>query len=163
MEEEKLSRFEIELLRKTLPFQFAVRYATKHPELQMGFEVTDEMLAEFESFLHENNFNYTSDAESALKEIEETAQEAEYFASISSSVDEIRSAILQKKEKDLDLNKDFLKEELQQEISAKLWGTKAELEAGFDQDAAVQKALEILSDSDKYESNLAGPGKKLEK
>jgi len=163
VEEEKLSRFEIELLRKTLPFQFAVRYATKHPELQKGFEVTDEMLAEFESFLNENNFNYTLDAESALKKIEETAQEAEYFASISSSVDEIRSAILQKKEKDFDLNKDFLKEELQQEISAKLWGTKAELEAGFDQDAAVQKALEILSDSDKYESNLAGPGKKLEK
>ena len=88
---------------------------------------------------------------------------AEYFASISSSVEEIRSVILQKKEEDFDLNKDFLQEELQQEISAKLWGTKAELEAGFDQDAAVQKALEILSDSDKYESNLAGPVKKPEK
>jgi len=162
VEEETLSRFEIELLRKTLPFQFAVRYATKHPELRRGFEVTDEILAEFESFLNDNNFNYTSNAESALQEIEETAQEAEYFALISSSVDEIRSVILQRKEKDFDLNKDFVKEELQQEISAKLWGTKAELEAGFDQDAAVQKALEILSDSVKYESNLAGPGKKPE-
>jgi len=163
VEEETLSRFEIELLRKTMPFQFSVRYATKHPELQRGFEVTDEMLAEFEGFLKENNFDYTSDAESALKEIEETAQEAEYFASISSSVDEIRSVILQKKEKDFDRNKDFLREELQQEISAKLWGTKAELEAGFDQDATVQKALELLSDSVKYESYLAGPVKKPEK
>ena len=163
MEEETLSRFEIELLRKTMPFQFAVRYATKHPELQKGFEVTDEMLTEFEIFLKENKFEYTSDAQSALKKIEETAQEEEYFASISSSVEEIRSAILQQKERDFDLNKDFVKEELQQEISAKLWGTKAELEAGFDQDEAVQLALEMLSDSEKYQSYLAGPGKKPEK
>ena len=163
VEEETLSRFEIELLRKAMPFQFSVRYATKHPELQKGFEVTEEMLTEFENFLKDNKFDYTSNAESALKEIKETALEEEYFASISSSVEEIRSAILQKKERDFDLNKDFVREELQQEIAAKLWGTKAELEAGFDQDAVVQKALEILSDSDKYLSYLAGPGKKPEK
>ena len=163
MEQETLSRFEVELLRKTMPFQFAVRYATKHPELQKGFEITEEMLAEFERFLEEKKFDYTSDAESALKKIEETAQEEEYFASISSSVEEIRSAILQQKKKGFEVSRDFVGEELQQEISAKLWGTKAELEAGFDQDEAVQKAIEILSGPNQYHSYLAGPKKRPEK
>ncbi len=163
VEPETLSRFEVELLRKTMPFQFAVRYATKHPELLKGFEITEEMLAEFESFLKENNFDYTSDAESALNEIEEMAQEEEYFASISSSVEGIRSAILQQKKKGFEVSKDFVGEELQKEISAKLWGTKAELEAGFDQDEAVQKAIEILSGPNQYHSYLAGPKKRPEK
>ncbi len=163
VEEETLSRFEIELLRKTMPFQFAVRYATKHPELQKGFEVTDEMLIAFKNFLKESKFDYTSDAESALKELEKTTQNAEYLTSISSSVEEIRSMILHQKDKDFDVNIDFVKEELQQEISAKLWGTKAELEAGFDQDKTVQKALEILSDSKQYDSYLTGSKKKPEK
>jgi len=163
VEQETLSRFEVELLRKTMPFQFSVRYATKHPELQKGFEITEEMLAEFERFLEEKKFDYTSDAESALKKIEETAQEEEYFASISSSVEEIRSAILQHKKKGFEVSRDFVGEKLQQEISAKLWGTKAELEAGFDQDEAVQKAIEILSGPNQYHSYLAGPKKRPEK
>ena len=49
----------------------------KHPELQKGFEVTDEILTDFESFLQEKNFDYTSDAESALKKLEETTQNSE--------------------------------------------------------------------------------------
>ena len=37
---------------------------------------------------------------------------------------------------------------------AKLWGTKAEIEATFDIDPAIQEALAVLSDMERYRSIL---------
>ncbi|MFQ5651114.1 MAG: S41 family peptidase [bacterium] len=154
--ETPLSRFEMELLRKTMPFQFAVVYAAQHPELERGFEVSEEMLDLFERFLQEKKFAYTSEAEVALDRIASLAEENAYLASVSNSVETIRNAILEQKSREFELSKEFIKEELQQEISAKLWGAKAEMEATFDHDKSVQKALEVLSQPERYREILGG-------
>lgn len=154
VEQEPLNQFEVELRRNTLPFQFSVIYAAQHPELERGFEVSDEILQEFASFLKEKDFDYESDAEIALDKIEEISKEKEYFASISTSVDGIRTVVLNQKANAFEKSKDFIKEDLQREISAKLWGTKAEVEAGFINDSALQKSLELLSNLEQYNSIL---------
>ncbi len=154
VEAEPLTAFEIALLRKTMPFQFAVMYAAKHPELQRGFEVTDEMLEEFRAFLEEKNFDYVSEAEQTLQKLEEIAEEQQYLASISTPYEELRRVILEEKEKQFDKSIDFIREQLQQEISAKLWGTRAEVEAGIDSDAVLQEALSVLKDREKYQKIL---------
>jgi carboxyl-terminal processing protease len=160
VENEKLNRFEMELLRKTMPFHFAVIYAAKHPELQRGFEVTDEMLQEFENFLKEKDFQYLSEAEAALGNLEEITEQDEYFASISPTIDELRSLITEQKTKELERSKEFIKRQLKQEISAKLWGRRAEVEASFDNDVVIKKAVEILSNLDQYYSILNPNSKK---
>lgn len=159
IEEESLSRYELELLRKTMPFQFAVSYAARHPELERDFVVSDSALLEFKKFLDEEEFEYTSDAEDALSKISEIAQKGEYFASISTSVDNIESAIKAHKSHEFEMSKEFVRSELTREIAAKLWGAKAEAEATFEQDKAIQMALETLSDTAKYHELLAD-GKK---
>ncbi|MFQ5865472.1 MAG: S41 family peptidase [bacterium] len=153
---EKLNRFEMELLRKTMPFQFAVIYAAKHPELPRGFEVTDEMLREFEDFLEEKDFEYVTEAEIALQNLEEITEQNEYFASLSPTIDEVRSVILKHKTKEFERSKEFIKQELKKEISAKLWGRRAEVEASFDNDLVIKKALEVLSNLEQYYSVLRG-------
>ncbi|MFQ5753122.1 MAG: S41 family peptidase [bacterium] len=153
---EPLSPYEIELLRKTMPFQFAVIYAAKHPEIQRGFQVTEDMLHAFEIFLQKNKFDYTSEAEGSLQKIKETADENGYYASISTQMDEIRKVILEQKAKEFDKSIDFIKEELEQEISAKIWGTKAEVEASFDNDRVIQRAVNVLSHPDEYHALLQG-------
>ena len=47
-------------------------------------------------------------------------------------------------------------EELQQEISAKLWGTHAQMEASFDNDREVLQAIAVLSDPQRYTQILTG-------
>lgn len=149
-----LRRYELELLRKTMPFQFSVIYAARHPELKRDFEVSDEMLAEFKAFLQEKNFEYESESELALGRIEQIAEQQNYLASISPSIDEIRKTITTQKIAEFEQSRDFIVEELQKEISAKLWGAKAEVEAGFDNDEAVQTAVDVLSDAERYKSLL---------
>lgn len=154
VEGEKLNRFEMELLRKTMPFQFAVIYAARHPELKRGFQVSEEILNEFEKFLKEKEFNYASNGEIALQNMEEVAENDGYFASISPTLSELRSVILEQKTKEFEKSKKFIVDELEREISAKLWGTRAELEASFDDDVVIQRAVELLSHLEEYDDLL---------
>ncbi len=160
VKQEKLSRFELELLRKTMPFQFAVVYATKHPELQRNFEVTDEILQEFKNFLAKNDFLYQSEAELALENIKDISQKEEYYKIASTSLEDLQKIILEQKSRQFELCKDFVRQELSREISAKLWGSKAEMDAGFKNDKVVKRAMEILSDKNEYEKILQGDVKK---
>lgn len=155
IEHRDYSRFELELLRKTMPFQFAVVYAAKHPEIIQGFHVDDTILAEFENFLQEKNFDYESEAEAALKTLEEQAKKSDYLASISPSLQDIKAAVETEEKSQIQKHRDFIAEELEQEISAKLWGTKAEIEASFDSDEDIRTALDILSDPERYRELLS--------
>lgn len=163
VKQEKLNRFELELLRKTMPFQFAVVYATKHPELQRNFDVTDEMLQEFKDFLTKNHFQYQSEAELALENIKKISQKEDYYKIASTSLEDLQKIILEQKSSQFGLCKDFVSQELSREISAKLWGSKAEMEAGFKNDKVVKRAIEILSDREKYEKILQGDVKRKKK
>lgn len=163
VQEDTLRTFQMQLLRKTMPFQFAVVYAVQHPELPKEFEVTPAMLREFEQFLKEKEFEYKSEVEEALHEIEKTARDDDYYASISASVEDLRNEILTQKEREFERSEEFIREQLEQEISAKLWGTKAEIEAGFDSDDVLQEAIGILSDAPRYRAILSvGETKKAE-
>ncbi|MFQ5638162.1 MAG: S41 family peptidase [bacterium] len=156
IERESLTVYEQQLLRKTMPFQFAVIYATKHPKLKRGFDVTDDMLNEFEAFLKENNFEYVSEAERTLNELEEIAEKNQYYASISAPYNELRRVILDQKNRESEKGRDFIREQLQQEISAKLWGSQAEVEASIDSDPVVLRALTLLSNESEYRALLSG-------
>lgn len=160
VEDEQLSPYELALLRKTMPFQFAVIYAAQHPELQRDFPVSEEMLNEFRGFLKEKGFKYTSQGEEALKGIEEIAQKEGYLASASPSLDELKNIIEQHKITEFTRSHDFIREELEQEISAKLWGTKAKIESTFDDDPVILRAVELLHHTDQYKAILQGKPKK---
>lgn len=150
IEERQLNQYQVQLLRKTMPFHFAVIYASRHPELERGFEVTEEILQEFRRFLDEKNFEYTSEGESHLKEMRTIAENEGYLASVSPTLEELETAIRAHKQRQFEGSLNFIRQELEKEISAKLWGTRAEIEASFDDDKAIQKALELLSDLEKY-------------
>jgi hypothetical protein len=85
------------------------------------------------------------------------------LASVSTPIEELRRVMVAEKIKEFDKSKDFIREQLQQEISAKLWGTAAEVEASFDNDPAIQKAVELLSNIEQYQAMLKGEPMKREK
>jgi len=154
VEQEDLSQFEIELLRKTMPFQFAVIYAARHSDLERGFVVSDAIVEAFRKFLVEKNFDYTSAGEAAVDRLVKAAHEDDYYEQIQGSVDLIEQELAADKAEEFDKSIDFIREELQKEISAKLWGSMAEIEATFDTDRDIEKAIEVLSDQTTYERLL---------
>jgi carboxyl-terminal processing protease len=59
---ERPSDLWFKLNRENLLFDFAVRYAASHPELEPSFQVDDSLLDEFRAFLQERQFEHSADA-----------------------------------------------------------------------------------------------------
>ncbi len=151
----KLNRLELELSRKGIFFDFAIDYTSKHKHLKRGFEVTDQMLAEFKDFLREKDFHYTSKAESQLEDLEKSLREIEYNSHTEKVIGELRSNVLAAKEKEFDNSLDYIKMGIKREIVSKLWGEEAVYEELVEKsDKQVQRAVEILETPGEYKKLL---------
>ncbi|MDZ7261599.1 MAG: S41 family peptidase [candidate division KSB1 bacterium] len=149
-----LNPYQFELIRKSMLFNFALVYATKHPELPRGFTVDEKMIEAFKSFLKEKNFQYRSPMETQLQELEKTAKDSGYLERVSPHIEALRKIVAEETEKEFYNNLSFIKRSLERELSAKLWGTDAEVEASFDDDPVIIKAVEILSEPGRYSQYL---------
>jgi len=154
VKEEPLTALDVALLRQTMPFNFAVVYAAKHPNLKRDFTVTDEMLDEFRAFLKEKDFRFKTQAEVELENLKKTAEKQGYFDAIAAQYDELWKAVERAKEREFERSKRFIRRVLEREIAAKLWGSDAEVEIGFKDDPVIQKAIEVLEKPSRYYSIL---------
>jgi carboxyl-terminal processing protease len=152
---EKLSRFEAALRYKAVAFNYAVAFASKHPSLQQrDFKIDDSILAEFRQFTRDRKFTYTSQSELQLTELKKTAEKEGYLNDIQGSLTALEQALQKEKEDDFRKSQDFIRRELEQEIAGKIFGSRAQVEATFDDDPVISKALEILSNSTAYSAIL---------
>ena len=93
VESPKLSQYQFELKRKSMPFHFALTYANEHPDLLKNFEVTEEILAQFKTFLHEKNFSYIAESEKILNDFRKAAQNEGYLKTIEEKLDALEIAL----------------------------------------------------------------------
>ncbi len=153
---DSLNALEIALLMKSMLFNFAVEYSTKHPNLPRDFQVDDALIAEFRDFLKKNKFDYKVEGEDAYDDFKKEAKRAGFLASLEPGLKTIDERLKEVKEREFQESIDFIRQALQREIAAKLWGTKAAVEATFDDDKQLQKAVAILTNPDQYTAILSG-------
>ena len=154
VKQDRLTAFEYELLRKSMIFRFAVKYVAAHKDLPRDFEVTDQMVTEFKSFLAEEGFEYTSAAEKKLEELAETIEKSEYDSGISGTLDLLQDQLEGEKEEDFDRSHDYLKKTIKLEMVSKLWGRQARYEEAMSVDAQIMAAIEILTTPGRYQKEL---------
>ena len=153
---DKLSRFEAALRYKSTAFNYAVAYASKHPNLkQRDFVIDENILGEFRQFMRDKKFTYTSQSELQLAELKKTAEKEGYLKDIQGSLTALEQALQREKEDDFTKSQDFIRRELEQEIAAKLFGSRSQVEATFDDDPAIKKAIEVLSNTPVYSAILS--------
>jgi carboxyl-terminal processing protease len=154
---EKLSRFEAALRYKAVTFNYAVAYASKHPNLKLrDFQIGDDVLAEFRQFMRDKKFTYTSQSEMQLTELKKVAEKEGYLKDIQGSLTALEQALQKEKEDDFTKSQNFIRHELEQEIAGKILGARAQVEATFDDDPVIKKALEVLSNPPTYSTILNG-------
>jgi len=156
VEPRKLSELEKELLRKSMLFNYAVSFAVNHRDLPRDFEVDDAMIEDFKTYLIKKGFSYKIEGEEELEKLSKIAEERNYNPQIKKHIQELKRLLQVEKEKEFQRSLDFIKRGLKREISAKLWGRKAEIEASFEGDRVLQKAIEILSEPKEYTAILTG-------
>lgn len=143
----KLSDIAFNLGLKMLYFDFATEYRHKHPEIPSvkSFEITDELLAEFDTWLDNKDFTYTTESEEVLKELKEVAEEEKYFKRIKDEYEALENKVKHNKTKDMEEFKDEVKDLLRGEIVSRYYHQRGRIEAMLEKDQDVVKAIAILN------------------
>ncbi|OQX95771.1 hypothetical protein B6I21_03705 [candidate division KSB1 bacterium 4572_119] len=144
----------INLIMKSMFFNFALEFASNHNELQKDFSISEKIVSNFRTFLKTKNFSYKTESEMQIEELEKTIQEEKYSENVMSYLVGLKNSIQKEKENDFDKNIDQIKRRLRAEIAAKLWGTPGKYESEFQFDKTIQKAVEVLTNNENYFSLL---------
>ena len=143
-----------EIWRKGLFFQFSSRYQ-KEKKLKMPVIITDPIIVDFQDFLDSKDINPKSEGKKQLEKLEgllgdasETDKRIEHSVSVLRKYYEIdKNQMFQDEIDDIRLM-------LERDLSWVVGGLSGRIESSFDDDPAILKALEILSDQYVYGSIL---------
>ncbi|UCD63523.1 MAG: S41 family peptidase [Candidatus Zixiibacteriota bacterium] len=154
---------EINLERKSLFFDFAVKYVSEHPDVKRDLEITDDIVAEFRAFTKEKEFDYQTSLQVALEKLtEEVADEGQQEV-FQAQLDSLTILVEKEKENDFDESVDYIRRTIKREIVASISGERGVYEEIILQtDRAVKQAIDILSTPDKYAELLLKGQKKAE-
>ncbi len=149
-----MSRYELELLRRSIFFNFSLDYAAAHPNLDRQFEVDDALLDEFNAFCKLKSFDYKPEGYAEVEKLEKSSKKGGYLPQIEKHLQAIKEEFEAVKERDQLAAKDDIKLALKMEISGKLFGRDQYWQAWFAGDSTVTKGIEMLRNPELYNKVL---------
>lgn len=152
-----LSRLSAMLLVKHHIFNFATQYTQQHPEIQAPtlFKLSSQDYADFKKFvLAQENFDYTTASEEALKKIKTTAEKEGYYQDIAANYEQMLIKVTPSKERDLDKFEQEIRELLEEEIMTRYYYQEGRAKHSLQTDPVVLKGIEILQAPSQYNTIL---------
>jgi carboxyl-terminal processing protease len=138
------------LLQNYYIFNYGVDYAARHT-LGQEIKLTSAVLEEFIAWLEKRKFRYITSHEEYVSILENQLKEApEIYASVVSDLKSLKSKLQTDYRQLIAKHKDCVLELIEDELYKHVYFEKAEALASFDTDREVQKALELLTDTEKY-------------
>ncbi|GAB3176342.1 S41 family peptidase [Telluribacter humicola] len=158
VEKESYSPLAGSLLRKRLLFDYAVKYHAEHATIKPAreFSLTDAEYQEFAKWLKDKDYDYTTQVEKELNELEASAKKEKSIDAIQEQLKSLRTKLSHNKENDLQLRKAEIKNLLEEEIVKHYYLEKGMKEASFSKDAEMKAALDLFKDMNRYQGLLKG-------
>lgn len=148
----------IELIRNGHIFDFATAYYYKNqnnvPDPN-SFVITENLYAEFSEWIKGKDYAYTSDTEKLIAKLKEQSKDDKYHQFISQELAQLENEIQLHKSDEIKIFEKEIKLALKDEIISRFHKRQGMIEASFESDLEVTKAIEILNDSDKYQNLLS--------
>lgn len=140
---------------------YEVDYIAKHPTIAPAatFRLTDADYAEFKERMLKSNFKYDAMSEKILDNLEKMARFEGYYDEAKAEFDALKAKLKHNMAKDLEYNKDAIRELIERDIVAAYYYQRGAIENSLARDNQVQEAYKLLLDPDRYKSLLAAPGK----
>jgi carboxyl-terminal processing protease len=155
-EPEMLSLIAIALLDKNLIFNYATQYRAKHPSINKAieFKLSDAEFEDFVAYISKNDYEYKTESEKTLNELEKISKEEKYYDAIKAQIIELHKKLDVDKKNDIYKQKAELMSLLQEEKEERYYYRKGRIEASFINDKEVQKAIEVLNNTQAYKNYL---------
>ncbi len=157
-EPRKYSNISSSLLSKNLIFDFATQYRLGHPSIAEAkeFHLTDSDFKNFVDFISGKEYDYTTKSEKAIDDLKKNTEEENYFGDVKPEYEALKAKLMHNKKDDVEKSKKEIMQLLEEEIVARYYYQSGRIEASFDHDDEVKTAVEILTNSSKYNSILNG-------
>ena len=145
-----------ELLRQNVIFDFASKYRVEHESIASprDFRITDEIYDEFTAYCKESDFTFETKTEKEFARLKELMEEEKYAKPLEAELNAIEDKIHHEKGSDLKQFRDEIANLLKQEIVSRYYFRSGEVEASFNSDPEVLKAVEVLKDAEGYREIL---------
>ncbi len=142
------------LINQDMYFKFADKYVNEHPE-GSSFEMSEVIFTDFFSFLNQEQFEYTSKAETELANLKSTLSEKQYSDRTKQFIDELELELKSERLRDFEKSKPVMRHELTKEILRKYNKPYKEImDAGLKDDIQLQAALNIILNPELYNGFL---------
>jgi carboxyl-terminal processing protease len=156
IEIESLSYIASNLIRKDLIFDYATQYKLKHKTIlgAKEFRLTSSDYSDFKSWVRTKEFDYKTESEQLLEDLEEVSKEDTYFDAIEETLATLKKEISHDKSKDLDTFNEEIKMLLESEIAKRYYYKDGSIESFFHYDKELKEAISVLKDTEKYKKIL---------
>jgi carboxyl-terminal processing protease len=151
-----LHEITISLLQKQLIFDYATEffYANDSIDGPDKFSFTSEQYEAFKKFLTDKKYDYTTDSEELLAELEEVSKQEKYYDAVKDSYEELKTKIKHNKSEDLESFKEEILRILENEIVSRYYFQRGRIIHSLNNDPYIKEATKILSDKRRYQSIL---------
>ncbi|MBD3224293.1 MAG: PDZ domain-containing protein [Caldithrix sp.] len=155
VEDDSMSYFSLQLLKKNLLFDFAVQFHSNQPDWLDKNVVTDSILMAFREFGMQNEFKFDFQGHRELKRLKQIADNNQYSPEIKNLISELESKLNEQAKHAFDDNRQQIKKLLHLELVEKYAGRKARYKYTLKDDQQIARATEVLKDMSAYNDILA--------
>ena len=152
------SKIAISLENKSLIFDYATKYRREHASIASAkdFSLSDKEFDDFITFLGDKDYDYTTQSEKLLKDLETAAKTEKYLEPAQKEYDALKAKMMHHKTEDLITFKSEIKELLENEIVTRYYFQTGKIQAALAHDEEVKKAIAVINDMGLYISVLTG-------
>ena len=140
---------------------YEVDYIAKHPTIAPAkdFALTDADYDEFKARVLKADFKYDRETEKYLKDLEKLAKFEGYYDDAKPEFEALKKKLSHNVAKDLDYNKEYIKQLLENEIVAAYYFQAGAIQNSLRYDKQIKEAVKLLNSPSEYEKILR-PAKK---
>lgn len=152
VDEQYLGTITTSLVNSGLIFEYATRYANENPQKPdlKTFTLSDKDYQNFQNFLKEAKFTYSTPLERNTKQLIEVAKQEKYFPELEGHLNALRNRIEEGKSDDLVRFRSEIQQILEEQIAFAYGLTEGQADVSLKRDNAVISARQLLIDSSNY-------------
>ena len=158
LEPRKYSNILASIMSKRHIFDFANDFYREHSSITTpsNFEINDSLYLVFTNYLNGKDYDYETRTEKAITKLLKDAEKEKYSEDLHEEIDALGKKMKASKTNDIERFKDQISQVIESEIVTRYYFQNGRIEASLKHDDEVNKAVEILKDSDTYKSILNG-------
>lgn len=135
---------------------YVVKYIAEHPTIAPAadFDLTDQEYEDFKQMVLKSGFTYDHESSKYLANLEKLAKFEGYYDDAKDDFESLKKKLTHDLARDLEYNKDDIKQMLASEILAAYYYQAGVTEYGLRYDTQMKEALKLLGDKSRYKTLL---------